>query len=95
MQRIEILDCPMDVASMDNTVETIRSAIAAGQFTQHVVVNVAKLVNMRDDPQLSESVRSCDIINIDGMGVVLGAAFSATQCPNVSRVSTCFMNYCR
>ncbi|MCK1793691.1 WecB/TagA/CpsF family glycosyltransferase [Pseudomonas violetae] len=75
MQRIEFLGCPMDVASMDTTVEAIRSKITDGHFTQHVVVNVAKLVNMRDDVQLSESVRSCDIINIDGMGVVLGARF--------------------
>lgn len=65
----------MDVASMGETVETIREAVVAGRFTQHVVVNVAKLVNMRGDAQLSDSVRSCDIINIDGMGVVLGARF--------------------
>lgn len=73
MKRIEVLGCPMDVASMGETVETIRGAVAAGRFTQHVVVNVAKLVNMRTDAQLKESVQSCDIINIDGMGVVLGA----------------------
>ena len=81
MQRIEVLGCPMDVASMDDTVETIRSAISAGQFTQHVVVNVAKLVNMRNDAQLKESVHSCDIINIDGMGVVLGARFLGHAVP--------------
>ncbi|MNE46694.1 putative N-acetylmannosaminyltransferase [compost metagenome] len=75
MQRIEVLGCPMDVASMSETVESIRSAVACRRFTQHVVVNVAKLVNMRKDPELNESVHSCDIINIDGMGVVLGARF--------------------
>ena len=73
MKRIEVLGCPMDVASMGETVEAIRGEVAAGRFTQHVVVNVAKLVNMRTDAQLKESVQSCDIINIDGMGVVLGA----------------------
>jgi len=81
MQRIEILGCPMDVASMSGTVEKIRSSIIAGQFTQHVVVNVAKLVNMRTDAQLNDSVRSCDIINIDGMGVVLGARFLGHSVP--------------
>ena len=73
MKKIEVLGCPMHIASMGETVEAIRSAVAAGRFTQHVVVNVAKLVNMRTDAQLKESVQSCDIINIDGMGVVLGA----------------------
>jgi len=71
----------MDVASMEETVETIRGAITKGQFTQHVVVNVAKLVNMRIDTQLRESVHSCDIINIDGMGVVLGARFLGHSVP--------------
>ncbi|WP_223441946.1 WecB/TagA/CpsF family glycosyltransferase [Pseudomonas sp. BF-R-19] len=81
MQRIEVLGCPMDVLSMDKTVEYIHDAVAAGRFTQHVVINVAKLVNMRDDFQLSESIRSCDIINIDGMGVVLGARFLGHTVP--------------
>ena len=81
MQRIEVLGCPMDVASMGETVEVIRGAVAAGQFTQHVVVNVAKLVHMRSDAQLKESVHSCDIINIDGMGVVLGARFLGHDVP--------------
>ncbi|MCA4962031.1 WecB/TagA/CpsF family glycosyltransferase [Pseudomonas sp. Y24-6] len=81
MQRIEVLGCPMDVASMSETVEAIRTAVADRRFTQHVVVNVAKLVNMRKDPQLNESVHSCDIINIDGMGVVLGARFLGHAVP--------------
>ena len=81
MQRIEVLGCPMDVASMGETVEGIRSAVVAKRFTQHVVVNVAKLVNMRTDVQLNKSVRSCDIINIDGMGVVLGARFLGHAVP--------------
>lgn len=75
MRRIEVMGCPMDVASMGETVESIRKAVLSGRFTQHVVVNVAKLVHMRNDAQLRESVESCDIINIDGMGVVVGARF--------------------
>ena len=81
MHRIEVLGCPMDVASMAETVQMIRDAVLAGRFTQHVVVNVAKLVTMRSDVQLDESVRSCDIINIDGMGVVLGARFLGHTVP--------------
>jgi N-acetylglucosaminyldiphosphoundecaprenol N-acetyl-beta-D-mannosaminyltransferase len=81
MHRIEVLDCSMDVASMGETVELIRQAVATGDFTQHVVVNVAKLVNMRGDAQLRQSVHSCDIINIDGMGVVLGARFLGHHVP--------------
>jgi N-acetylglucosaminyldiphosphoundecaprenol N-acetyl-beta-D-mannosaminyltransferase len=75
------MGCPIDVATMAETVETIRGAVLAGRFTQHVVVNVAKLVTMRRDAQLDESVRSCDIINIDGMGVVIGIRFLGQPVP--------------
>ncbi len=73
MKRIEFLGFPMDQATMEETVADIRSKILNGNFTQHVVVNVAKLVNMRKDAELARSVTECDIINIDGMGVVWGA----------------------
>src|SRR5690606_40174683 len=81
MQRIEVLGCPMDVATMGETVDWIYQRISANQFTQHVVVNVAKLVNMRKDPELDASVRECDIINIDGQGVVLGARLLGHEVP--------------
>jgi len=81
MQRIEVLGCPMDVATMGETVDWIDQRISANQFTQHVVVNVAKLVNMRKDPELDASVRECDIINIDGQGVVLGARLLGHEVP--------------
>jgi N-acetylglucosaminyldiphosphoundecaprenol N-acetyl-beta-D-mannosaminyltransferase len=71
----------MDAATMDDTVATIKCRLEAGEFTQHVVVNVAKLVNMRADPELAESVQHCDLINIDGMGVVLGARFLGHHVP--------------
>ncbi|WP_321947270.1 WecB/TagA/CpsF family glycosyltransferase [Paraburkholderia sp. J10-1] len=73
IKRITLFSCPMDAASMDDTVDWIADRTNRRQFTQHVVVNVAKLVNMRSDASLSESVRSCDLINIDGMGVVWAA----------------------
>lgn len=72
MNRIELFGCPMDVATMSETVDTVRNRIVRKQFTQHVVVNVAKLVNMQTDAELANSVRACDIVNIDGMGVVWG-----------------------
>jgi N-acetylglucosaminyldiphosphoundecaprenol N-acetyl-beta-D-mannosaminyltransferase len=73
MNRIELFSCPVDIATMDETVEFIGSRVEQRQFTQHVVVNVAKLVHMQNDPELATSIRACDIVNIDGMGVVWGA----------------------
>jgi N-acetylglucosaminyldiphosphoundecaprenol N-acetyl-beta-D-mannosaminyltransferase len=82
MKRIELFSCPMDVATMDETVDWIAARVAAHQFTQHVVVNVAKLVNMQDDAELAASVHACDIINIDGMGVVWGARLLGFDVPS-------------
>ena len=81
MKRVELLGCPLDVATMTETLDVISSAVENRQFTQHTVVNVAKLVHMRSDPQLNEAVISCDIINIDGMGVVWGARWLGIDVP--------------
>ena len=66
---------------MAQTVEFIGSAIAEGRFIQHGVVNVAKLVHMRQDAELKAAVDSCDIVNIDGMGVVWGARLMGIDVP--------------
>jgi N-acetylglucosaminyldiphosphoundecaprenol N-acetyl-beta-D-mannosaminyltransferase len=81
MERIKVLGSPMDAGTMAETVEFIDNRISQRQFTQHVVVNVAKLVNMVKDKFLRVSVVNCDIINIDGMGVVWGARFLGHKIP--------------
>tara|TARA_R110001583_G_scaffold50075_5_gene156321 strand:- start:516 stop:1247 length:732 start_codon:yes stop_codon:yes gene_type:complete len=75
MNRFEFLGAPMDNLSMQESVDIIETNVANGAFLQHVVVNVAKLVHMQTDKVLADSVKACDMINIDGMGVVLGARF--------------------
>lgn len=80
-KRINVLGAPMHPWTMAETISEIEARLDRNQFTQHVVVNVAKLVHMRDDPQLRESVESCDIINIDGTGVVWGGRFLGFDIP--------------
>ena len=81
MQRIEFLGAPMDSATTSETVEFIAARIKKKEFLQHVVINVAKLINMQKDAVLAESVKACDLINIDGMGVVLGARLLGHDIP--------------
>lgn len=81
MARIEFLGAPMDSFTMRESVSHIENKLLKGEFLQHVVVNVAKLVNMQNDAKLAASVRACDMINIDGMGVVLGARFCGHKVP--------------
>ena len=81
MARITFLGAPMDSLTMAETVDKIEAKIQNNEFLQHVVVNVAKLVHMQSDNELAESVKACDMINIDGMGVVLGARFCGHDIP--------------
>ncbi len=71
----------MHAVTMVDTLSVIKRRIQQKKFTQHVVVNVAKLVNMQKDDRLKQSVESCDLINIDGMGVVWGARFLGHDIP--------------
>ena len=81
MKRIEFLGSPMDCATMVDTVSYIENKLSNNEFLQHVVVNVAKLVHMQNDEVLAESVKACDLVNIDGMGVVWGARLCGHDIP--------------
>lgn len=81
MKEISFLNSRMHTVSMKETVALIRESIKADGFFQHVVVNVAKLVNMQKDAELKKSVEDCDLINIDGQGVVLGARICGHDVP--------------
>ncbi|WP_321787170.1 WecB/TagA/CpsF family glycosyltransferase [Paraburkholderia sp. J94] len=70
---IFLFGCEMNVLTMRETVDLIDGRMSRGEFTQHSVVNVAKIVNMQTDKKLANSVASCHIVNIDGMGVVWAA----------------------
>ena len=70
---IKLFGSNIDTLTMNETVRMINDRIKKGTFTQHSVVNVAKIVNMQSDLILRKSVNSSDIINIDGMGLLWGA----------------------
>jgi N-acetylglucosaminyldiphosphoundecaprenol N-acetyl-beta-D-mannosaminyltransferase len=55
---------------MDETVERIRSWVAAGRLRQHVVLNAAKVVELERSPDLAEVIRRCDLVSPDGVSVV-------------------------
>lgn len=81
MHKITICGATLDSATMAETVDWLNARIAQKEFTQHVVVNVAKIVSMQTDQQLAASIRACHLVNIDGMGVVWGARFLGKEVP--------------
>ncbi|NNC95037.1 MAG: WecB/TagA/CpsF family glycosyltransferase [Chitinophagales bacterium] len=60
---------------MESTMERISNAIEDKKQIHHTVVNAHKLVSMKTNPVLRESVVHCDIINADGMSVVWASKF--------------------
>jgi len=76
-----IFGIKVSTATTAETIQHIGTNISQKQWLQHCVVNVAKIVNMRSDPELREAVNSCDLINIDGTGVVWGARLLGHHVP--------------
>ena len=59
-RQFAFLGSPMDPLTMDETIAIIDFALAERIRLKHVVVNVAKLVNMRADRALHADVTSSD-----------------------------------
>jgi N-acetylglucosaminyldiphosphoundecaprenol N-acetyl-beta-D-mannosaminyltransferase len=84
-QRSNLFGVPIDALTMDQAVARIAAAIE-GRTPLHIgVVNAAKLVNMRRDPELRASVLESDVIFADGMSVVWASRLLG--CPLPERVA--------
>lgn len=79
--RINILNCPIDKLTMDETIQRIDESIVSKTHLHHVVVNAAKMVHMQNDKELYDSVVSSDIINADGQAVVWASRFLGQPLP--------------
>jgi N-acetylglucosaminyldiphosphoundecaprenol N-acetyl-beta-D-mannosaminyltransferase len=68
--KADVLGCSIDRVGMQETLARIEDLIAAGGYGQHMAINAAKLVSLRDDARLSQIVERCDLVNADGQGIV-------------------------
>jgi N-acetylglucosaminyldiphosphoundecaprenol N-acetyl-beta-D-mannosaminyltransferase len=68
--RADILGCAIDRLDLPGTLATIEDTIATRSYTQHMAINAAKLVAMRDDPKLCGIIDGCDLVTADGQSVV-------------------------
>jgi N-acetylglucosaminyldiphosphoundecaprenol N-acetyl-beta-D-mannosaminyltransferase len=68
--RAEVLGCSIDRVGMQGTLARIEDLIAGGRYGQHMAINTAKLVSLRDDVRLRQIVQRCDLVNADGQGVI-------------------------
>jgi N-acetylglucosaminyldiphosphoundecaprenol N-acetyl-beta-D-mannosaminyltransferase len=68
--RAEVLGCEIDRVGMQETLARVEDLISAGGYNQHMAINTAKLVSLRDDLRLREIVEGCELVNADGQAVI-------------------------
>jgi N-acetylglucosaminyldiphosphoundecaprenol N-acetyl-beta-D-mannosaminyltransferase len=79
--RVQVLGCPVDALDMPATVARCIEVVERGDWTQHMAVNVAKLVSLRRDERMREIVAGSGLISADGQGVVWGARLLGVRLP--------------
>ncbi len=79
--RVSFLGVPLHVLTREQTVAKIAEAVQQRRPIQHVALNVAKFINLRNDPELRNDVFGADIVGADGMGIVLGARMLGVHVP--------------
>jgi N-acetylglucosaminyldiphosphoundecaprenol N-acetyl-beta-D-mannosaminyltransferase len=65
-----ILGMPIDALTMDDVLDRCRASLASRKRTLVGVVNAAKMVRLRHDPELRDSLLECDVLLADGQSVV-------------------------
>ena len=79
--RIKFFGLNLDIITFEETLNKISEFIETRRRVQHVVVNVAKLVYAQKDEELCDIINSCELVNVDGAGIVLGAKFLGINIP--------------
>lgn len=79
--RTHILDCEIDRVDLEQATGICERAIVSRSPVQHMAINVAKLMAMRSDPELRDSVAQCELITADGQPVVWASRLLADPLP--------------
>ncbi len=66
----DVLGVPVVPATLRDAVDWVDHAVSSRERLHVGVVNAAKIVNMRRDPELRDDVLSSDVVFADGMSVV-------------------------
>lgn len=80
-RKVELFGLGVDALSMRDVVAQVERAVESRRPMHISVVNVAKVVNMRQDPLLRESVESGNVVLADGMPLVWLSRFKGAPLP--------------
>jgi N-acetylglucosaminyldiphosphoundecaprenol N-acetyl-beta-D-mannosaminyltransferase len=80
-QAVEVFGVPLHAFTMSATVDRVGDLLREGGHHQHVALNAAKIVALRDDPTLASIVRGCSLVSADGQAVVWAARLLGVAVP--------------
>jgi N-acetylglucosaminyldiphosphoundecaprenol N-acetyl-beta-D-mannosaminyltransferase len=80
-RRTEVLGCSIDRLDLEQTLTVCDKVIQSRGFAQHMAINVAKLMAMRDDEMLRESIKGCELVTADGQAVVWASRLLGAPLP--------------
>lgn len=73
-KRVDILGCPFDAVSFDETVESVRSAVLENRQLQVVPGSIDFVMKARRDPAFARELRQADLVVADGKPIVWAAS---------------------
>ncbi len=74
-QRMRFLGCPLDVAGVEEILARAEAAaLGEGPCLRIEGLNVAKLIEAREDPALMAALDEAELVHADGKGIVIGLA---------------------
>lgn len=81
LERVEVLGCPITKLHLEDFVALSEQFIGSRKPHYLAVINVAKLVKMRSDKKLKQSVLAADLIGADGVPLVWASRLLGTPLP--------------
>lgn len=82
VDRANVLECPIDRLDMMQTLARCEQIVHSGGYTQHMAINAAKLVAMREDSVLRQIITECGLVNADGQAVVWASRLLGDPLPS-------------
>ena len=78
---VEVLGCPVTKLSVEDFVAVSEEFIRSGKAHYIAVVNVAKIIKMRSDKELEQSIRSAQLIGADGVPLIWASRLLGNPLP--------------
>lgn len=79
--RVTLFDMPLDLLTMEQTVERCVELVESRIAAQHVVTNAGKVVLAAENPRLREIISGCALVNADGQSVVWAGRMAGLTVP--------------